>query len=1165
MEGIIEPLNDLHGYSTLLEHVQSNKFPLGITSLAGAQKAHTIYSLSKYTGKSCLVVTYNELEAQKLSEDLSYFLPEKVLYFPAKEVIFHDIDAMSKDVMSRRLNVFEKLLSKEEVIVVTTFEAIMQKLPMPDVIEKAIFTLNADHEIKMDSIINKFLMGGYERVDIVDGIGQFAVRGGIIDFCMFTEQSAFRLEMFGDNIDSIRRFDISTQRSVEILEMVKVFPVKEMLFDRNDIGVITVRIKNEFEKLATTNALGKSQYNRLTETISHDMEKLKESGILSNIDKYFGQFYTQWSTILDYFIDNSMIFLDETVKLFQRSETIYLEFSEMYKSLLDKGVIFPESHDVILDYNKVINLLQDKALVNFAALSLKDDLKYAKIFDFGGKEIGGFLSLEQLIQQVREFKDLDYKVVILAGNKVTAQRINNELHYKELESLYHDSIEELNLKPKQVIVTHGSVSSSFEYPSIKFVVISDKKLFGEDRKLKKRPNKKNRIEFTDLNIGDYIVHQSHGIGQYIGIEKLVVEGITRDYLKIKYSNEDMLYIPTTQLDLIQKYIGSEGKAPKLHKLGGADWAKTKKRVRESLKNIASELIKVYAKREASRGFAFSQDTVWQKQFEEQFPYDETEDQLKCIEEVKQDMENEKVMDRLLCGDVGFGKTEVAIRAAFKAAMDGKQVAYLVPTTILAQQHFNTFIQRMREYPIKIEMLSRFRTMAQQKKILKDVKNGAIDILIGTHRIIQKDIQFKDLGLLIIDEEQRFGVADKEKIKALKSNVDVLTLTATPIPRTLHMAMVGIRDMSVIYDPPKDRYPVQTFVMEYDKEVIKDAIIREINRKGQVYFLSNRVRSIQRVAAEVQALVPQASVVVAHGQMDEKQLEDIMIGFIEGKLNVLVCTSIIESGVDIPNANTIIIEDADRMGLAQMYQLRGRVGRSDRMAYAYVTYKKDKTLSEEAEKRLKAIKDFTEFGSGFKIAMRDLEIRGAGNLIGAEQHGHMEAVGYDTYCRLLEEAVQEQKGKEVKEEAASQIEINISAYISDTYIQNENHKIEMYKKIASAQDQKGIEEIEDELIDRYGDIPKEVYNLLTIAEIKNLSKSLAISSISDKTGSIIIQFKENTLKIEILGKLINLYKGKILFTASNTPYITYKINLKDTNILLNIKNLLQSLKKLQLEQ
>ncbi len=1162
MKGIINPLLGLPGYDTLLEYIDSDRFPVSLTGISGAQKSHIIYSLIQFSGRPCVVITHSEADARRLYEDLSHFLPGQVVEYPAKEVVFYDVDAMSRDIAGKRLNVIEKMIRKDNPVVILTFRALMQKLPQPHVFEQAMFSLNIGDELSMEGLIGRFLSGGYERVDIVDGIGQFAVRGGIIDFFPFSEELAYRIEMFGDMVDSIRKFDVSTQRSVEMINQVTVFPVTETVIGEGSIGRIIESIRAELETAVQKNQAQKERNEALRKAVEGDFEKILETGRLNNVDRYFAHFYGKGATILDYIDKNSLIFMDEPQKSMQVGEAVYREFSEMYKNQLEKCTLLPDSCSSVSDTGSMLEALDKMKLVSLASLSAGEQLNYTKAFDFQGRDITDFQSLEQLTHQIDDWKKSDHTTVILAGTNSTAQRISREMRENGVENTYVESLKDTNINSGQVILTTGTLSGSFEYPLIKFVVISDRKLLGEKKKSKKPSKKRGIQEFTDLNTGDYVVHQVHGIGRYVGIEKLVVERITRDYLKIRYANDDMLYIPTTQLEVIQKYIGSEGKTPKLNKLGGADWSKTKRKVKESLKDIAGELLEIYARRQASRGYLFSEDTVWQKQFEERFPYQETEDQVRCIEEVKHDMESERPMDRLLCGDVGFGKTEVAIRAAFKAAMDGKQTAYLVPTTILAQQHFNTFTQRMRDFPVRVEMLSRFRTLAQQKKILKDVKNGTIDILIGTHRILQKDIQFKDLGLLIVDEEQRFGVSHKERIKALKNNVDVLTLTATPIPRTLHMAMVGIRDMSVIYDPPEDRHPVQTFVMEYDGEVVREAITREINRKGQVYYLSNRVRSIHRVASEVQKLVPQASIVIGHGQMEERELEEIMMGFIEGKWDAMVCTSIIESGLDIPNVNTIIIEDADKLGLAQLYQLRGRVGRSNRTAYAYVTYKRDKVLAEDAEKRLKAIRDFTEFGSGFKIAMRDLEIRGAGNLVGAEQHGHMEAVGYDTYCRLLEESVKELKGETVSEDSGVQIDLNVSAYISDEYIQNENQKIEMYKKIASVQEKQDIEEIEDELIDRYGDIPEEVYNLLEIAYIKTLARSLGIDVISDKTGAVILQFVQDSINIEIIGKLIDSYRGRILFTASNPPYITYKGDKKESNKIPNIKNLLQCLKKLQ---
>ncbi|MBQ9314446.1 MAG: transcription-repair coupling factor [Clostridia bacterium] len=716
----------------------------------------------------------------------------------------------------------------------------------------------------------------------------------------------------------------------------------------------------------------------------------------------------------------------------------------------------------------------------------------------------------------------------------------------------------------RVIVIPGNLSEGFEYVDLNFIVATDS--VGTVKESTKRAYKPKvfkegkKIIFADLNVGDYIVHSVHGIGQYIGIHTLEVDGVKKDYIKIKYTGDDVLYIPTNQLDNIRKYIGNGEAAPKLNKLGSKEFAKTKAKVKASLKEMAKELIELYAKRKQQKGYKFSPDTVWQHEFEEAFPYEETEDQLRCIEEVKKDMESDLPMDRLLCGDVGYGKTEVAIRAAFKAVMDGKQVAYLVPTTVLSEQQFNEFRNRMKDFPIKINVLNRFKSTRDKNEILRQLRTGELDIVIGTHRIVQKDIQFKDLGLLIIDEEQRFGVKHKETIKELKSNVDVLTMTATPIPRTLHMSVVGIRDMSVIYDPPKNRIPIQTYVLEYDEEVIREAIVREIERGGQVFYLYNRVEDIEKKASMISNLVPEARVAFAHGKMEGRQLEDIMKDFIDKEIDVIICTTILESGIDIPNANTIIIEDADRLGLSQLYQIRGRVGRSDRNAYAYITYRRNKLLSEASEKRLKAIKEFTEFGSGFKIALRDLEIRGAGNILGAQQHGHMEAVGYEMYCKLLDETVKEMQGESVVEEVDTKIELKVTAYIPDTYIENINQKIDVYQAIANIENEEQIIDMTDELIDRFGELPKESINLLEVARIKIYARALKVLSIIQKGSNVVVQFDTEEYIAEKVQILIDLYKSRIMFSSGVSPYLTLKLQSeKDSDILNDVLNLLKVVK------
>ena len=710
----------------------------------------------------------------------------------------------------------------------------------------------------------------------------------------------------------------------------------------------------------------------------------------------------------------------------------------------------------------------------------------------------------------------------------------------EVLSLQSTIKEEKNV----VLVMQGRLSGGFESYDQKLIVISGEELFVSNSKKKRKTSKVfkqgEKVVFSDLKVGDYVVHKSHGIGQFIGVNTIKAEGVTKDYIKIRYKNDDMLYIPTNDLDSVRKYIGEGEAVPKINKLGSKEWENTKAKVKKNLQEIAKELIELYAKRGKVKGFAFSKDTPWQKEFEDSFPYAETDDQLRCIEETKKDMEMERPMDRLLCGDVGYGKTEVAIRAAFKAVMDQKQVAYLVPTTVLANQQYESFKSRMENFAVKVELLNRFRTKKEQDEVIKKLKLGEVDIVIGTHRLLSKDVEFKDLGLLIIDEEQRFGVKDKEKIKQYKTEVDVLTMTATPIPRTLHMSIVGVRDMSVIYEPPQNRRPVQTYVLEYDEEIIKEAITKELERNGQVFYLYNNVEGIEAKAMRIQSLVPEAKATFAHGKMSGKELEEIMLDFINGNTNVLVCTTILESGIDIPNANTIIVENADRLGLAQLYQIRGRVGRSDKQAYAYVTYKRDKLLSEVADKRLKAIKEFTEFGSGFKIAMRDLEIRGAGSLLGEIQHGHMDQVGYDTYCKLLDEVIKETQGIEVKEEIDVQIDLNVSSYIPDEYIENSSQKIEVYQNIALSRTEEDIENVIDEVIDRYGPIPKEVNNLLEIARIKELCKKAYINKISERRESVIFNFNAQNFNMNIVDKLVKKYRNNIRFSNSIEPYITFKI-------------------------
>ncbi len=1166
-----DPLLKLKEYNTLLSAIKENMGPVSVVGPSDSQKVHLIYSLCTHAKTRGLFITYNEIQARRVFDDFSLFLGEDVLYLPPKETMLYNVEARSNDLIYQRVKTLLRCMQGDYKMLVISAEALIQMISPMDIFKDGIISFNIGTQIDLDELISKLVLYGYERVELVEGKAQFAIRGGIIDIFSINEEQPLRIELFDTEVDSIRYFDAATQRSTQAIEQCKISPARDVVYKQGTKEDIISKINKELsEYVKKLNKKGNSDISsNIVKRVNEDIERININHYFAGIDRYLPYILETPASILDYIDSNVIAVFDETIRIEQRIENLVLEQDELSKSMIEKGAMLPNGASWSHSIDYILKSVQRFRTVTMAAISSNNSFvrpyEQVSIPCRTGNSYQNHIDL--LINDIQHLREKEYKIVVLSGPSGRGHRLVETLATNEIVANFVDDLDR-ELLNKEVVITRGSLQKGFEYPTIGFVIISDKEVFGQDKRIKKAKSKHdgNKIKaFSDLNVGDFVVHQAHGIGQYIGIEKLAVGEIKRDYLKIKYQDNGFLYIPTNQLDLIQKYIGSEGKAPKVNKLGGTEWAKTKNRVKESLREIAAELIKLYAQREAANGFAFSKDTVWQSQFEEIFPYDETDDQLKCIDEIKKDMESDKHMDRLLCGDVGYGKTEVAIRAVFKAVMDGKQVAYLVPTTILAQQQYENFKKRMSDFPVTVDVISRFRTAAEQKKIIKSVKSGNIDVLIGTHRLLQKDIEFKDLGLLVVDEEQRFGVTHKEKLKAIKPNVDALTLTATPIPRTLHMSLVGIRDISVIEDPPEERYPVQTYVMEHNAELIRDGIIRELSRNGQVFYLFNRVRGIELKANEIKALVPEARVAIAHGQMNEKELEDVMYSFINGEYDVLVCTTIIESGLDMPNVNTIVVEDADRMGLSQLYQIRGRVGRSNRLAYAYITYKRDKALSEVAEKRLQAIKEFTEFGSGFRIAMRDLEIRGAGNLLGSEQHGHMETVGYEMYCKLLEEAVREYSGDSSNtfDEEIS-IDLNVSAYIDDDYISSEELKIDMYKKIAAILDENDVIDINDELIDRYGDIPEEVENLMDIAYIKMLAKKCGFINVQQKDNTIILQLSKSVAKISLyIGTLMDKYPRRILFNASSSPYITFKlVNNNTKDILTNIKILLHDIIKLQ---
>ena len=1166
-----DPLLKLKEYNELLSAAGENIGPVSVLGPSDSQKVHLVYCMLTHMQAKGLYVTYNEMQARRVFEDFQLFLGDDVVYFPPKETMLYNVEARSNDLIYQRVRALYRCVQGDYRVLVLPVEALIQMVSPRDLFQKGVIKIELGGQINLEELISGLVLYGYERVEIVEGRAQFAVRGGILDIFAVNDEHPLRIELFDTEIDSIRHFDEATQRSTNSISSCVIAPARDVVYKEASKGDIINNIKNDLKDYL---AKLKKRSNRetaenITQRVQGDIDSLREHHYFAGIDRYLPYIMENPQSVLDYIDSNTMIFLDETARMSQRIENVELEQEELAKSMLEKGYILPAGTKWTHSLERILGEIKAFRAVSLAAISSNNSLlrpvRQISIPSRTGNSYQNHVDL--LVNDIEQLKSKNHKIVVLSGPSGRGHRLVETLATHDIMSGYTGTYER-GISPGEVLITHGSLQKGFEYPTAGFVVISDKEVFGQDRRIKKARSKRegNKIKaFSDLNVGDFVVHQAHGIGQYIGIEKLVVGDIKRDYLKIRYQEGAFLYIPTNQLDLIQKYIGTEGKTPKVNKLGGTEWAKTKSRVKESLRELAGELIKLYAKRQAAVGHSFAADTVWQRQFEELFPYDETDDQLKCIDEIKNDMESPRLMDRLLCGDVGYGKTEVAIRAVFKAVMDGKQVAYLVPRTILAQQQYENFKKRMMDFPVTVDVLSRFRTAAEQKKIVKSVKTGNIDILVGTHRLLQKDIEFKDLGLLVVDEEQRFGVTHKEKLKSIKPNVDVLTLTATPIPRTLHMSLVGIRDISVLEDPPEERYPVQTYVMEHNPELIRDGIVRELARNGQVFYLYNRVRGIEMKAEELKRLVPEARIATAHGQMNEKELEDVMYSFINCEFDVLVCTTIIESGLDMPNVNTIVVEDADRMGLSQLYQIRGRVGRSNRLAYAYITYRKDKSLSEVAEKRLQAIKEFTEFGSGFRIAMRDLEIRGAGNLLGPEQHGHMETVGYEMYCKLLEEAVHEISGGDIKttdEEMA--IDLSVSAYIDDEYISSEELKIDMYKKIAGIQDENDVIDIRDEMIDRYGDIPDEVESLMDIAYLKVLARKCGFTAVTQKEELVIFQLSKTSAALPMyLGRLMDKYPRRVMFNASSNPYVSFRLNnLNGRDILANIKILLHDIIKLQ---
>lgn len=1164
LRGLMEPLISSEEFIELESYIKGDKHPIEIEGLSESGKSYVINGIYEVSNKPVVIITNSDMEAKNLYEDLNLYL-SNVYYFPAKEIVFYNVDAISGDLRWARLNVIKEILSNNKNIIVTSIDAFAARYTPKDLFKTHTVSISVGDEVDFKELSKILVEAGYDRVDVVEGKGEFSLRGGLLDLFPTNSIYPYRIELFGDEIDSIRTFNTESQRSIEKVNCIEVFPAKEIIIDDEIIDYALSNIREELD-LTLKNNKDKERGIKLNTIISKNLEELRETHDFETIDSYLPLFYKKSESLFDY-LEDYIFVLDDKVRCLGKLDSTYLEFNENYSIFLQRGDILPSQGKLLLEKEELIDLLEEKINITMDAINKgggflspirKIEINSAILHHYKGQ-------LDLLIEDILKKKKDGYRTVILSGTRVRGERLVSTLREREIESSYRDNIESIALG--EVVITFGNLLKGFECPKYKTCVISDKEVFGEaKRKLSKSKSKSKGVSkiksFAELKPGDYVVHVNHGIGVYKGIKQIEVSGHKRDYLDIVYDKGDKLYVPVDQLDLVQKYIGSEGKSPKVNKLGGAEWQKAKSKVKKSINEIAEDLVKLYAARAAVKGYKYSKDTEWQMQFEDEFPFQETPDQLSSIEEIKKDMESDKPMDRLLCGDVGYGKTEVALRAAFKAVMEGKQVAFLVPTTILAEQHYKNMIKRFSDFPIKIDMVSRFRTTKEQKSTLQSVKEGNVDILVGTHRLVSKDIVFKDLGLLIVDEEQRFGVAQKEKIKNLKKNVDVLTLSATPIPRTLHMSLTGVRDISVIETPPEERYPIQTYVVEQNDQLIRDAIMREIGRGGQVYFVYNRVEDIEKIANYIKNLVPESRVGVAHGQMTERQLEKEMLDFMTNEYNVLVCTTIIETGIDIQNVNTIIIYNADKMGLSQLYQLRGRVGRSNRIAYAYLLYTKDKVLTEVAEKRLKALKDFTELGSGFKIAMRDLEIRGAGNMMGSAQHGHMAAIGYDLYCRMLEDTVKLIKGDIDKEPIETTVDLKVDAYIPSSYIEDEMQKIEVYKKIAAIESIDEYMDIKEELEDRYSDIPDPVYNLMDIAYIKSRAKLLSIEEIKESGNDVSFRFQAGDSDYEKIFKIIiEKYKDSIMLKFGEAPSFIFKLkDQKKENMLAFFKEMLENLIK-----
>lgn len=1171
MKAINEPVKHTEEFEKVNEWLKNNDGIINISVNDGTDRVYLMNSFSEKE-KTRLVITYSEQRAEQLYEDFRFY-DKSVCMYPAKDILFYSSDIHGNSITRRRMDIFRKLIEGEKCTVILTVDALFDKIPELSYLKKNIITVSEGAELDVEGFKRRLVELGYEKADSVDGVGQFAVRGGIIDIFPLTCECPYRIDLWDNEIDTIKSFDVESQRSIERVGSLNIYPASELVLSKRRIDAGLKKIDAEFKPYyeSLRKDFKTSEAAMLKKQIEELKEKLTEFNAADCVDSYIDYFYSKTVSIIDCFKKDTMIFLDEPSKVSAYAESYMETFSDSMENRVKGGYILPGMADILLSYEDIVKKFDNYRVLTFSTLFHEDKyIKSGKGVEFNSRTISSYRNdFDALVNDINKWKDKGYSIVFVSPSAARGKRMVDNLVNNDVDCFFSESRERV-LNPREMMVTTGFLRAGFEFPELKLAVICEGDIFTSRTPASRKKKTKSRYSgeviknFADISVGDYVIHERYGVGIYGGIEKVEVDGVLKDYVTIKYADGGKLYVLASEVESIQKFGDKEGKQPKINKLGGKDWEKTRNRVKGHVADVAKELVDLYAKRQASHGFRYSADTIWQKEFEELFPYEETEDQKKAIAETKADMESDKIMDRLICGDVGFGKTEVAIRAAFKAVGDGRQVAYLVPTTILAEQHYNTFKDRMKDFPIEVRLLCRFCTTKQIKETINDLKTGKVDIVIGTHRLLSKDVEFKNLGLLIIDEEQRFGVTHKEKIKQMKTNVDVLTLTATPIPRTLHMSLIGIRDMSVLTEPPIDRRAIQTYVMELDPELIREAVKRELARNGQVYYVYNRVNNIEEITRNLASLVPDAVVEYAHGQMRERELEDIMHRFVNHEIDVLVTTTIIETGLDIPNANTMIIHDADTFGLAQLYQLRGRVGRSDRNAYAFLMYRRDKLIKETAEKRLQAIREFTDLGSGIKVSMKDLEIRGAGNILGADQSGHMEAVGYDLYCKMLNDAIRQQKGETVEERFETTIQLPFDAYIPAVYVKNEFIKLDLYKRISQISSEEDYEDIIDEMNDRFGEIPPETMNLLDVSLLKADANKAYITSIV-LAGNELRFGMYKYAKIDTTGmdEMLKEYDGRLKFVMGNGPsFVLRQKNMTEKEIWRQVREVVSGISGLK---